>query len=388
MRKIAAHYIFPINSEPIKNGILHVDNAGVIVKIEHGGTVLKETASTEFYNGIIIPGFVNAHCHLELSHLKNKLKKHQGIPNFIEQISKAKRTFFPNEKDIIVADKLMQQSGTVLVGDISNTDATLSVKRKSAIDYHTFVEVYGLDADKADEIYANAEELKNLFRNASIVPHASYSLSKELLNKIKLNHPKGSLYTIHNQESSFEDEMFLTATGLLYDKLMHFIGRVPNFIPTNKSALASLIDYFPEDANLLCVHNTYTSKDDLMMLRNRFGSVSTVLCPKSNLYIENQLPDIQVFMDSGLNICIGTDSLATNNTLSILEELKVISAHFPHIPLDKLLEYGTINGAKALNKETKFGTLEVGKAPGINLLTNLDLRNLKLTRRTKVKVLF
>jgi cytosine/adenosine deaminase-related metal-dependent hydrolase len=115
--------------------------------------------------------------------------------------------------------------------------------------------------------------------------------------------------------------------------------------------------------------------------------VVLVLCPNANLYIENKLPDIELFAASGFSIALGTDSLASNTTLSILEEMKTIQLHFPKIRLNDLITWGTINGAKALGFNKLKGTIEIGKKPGLNLISGIDFREMKLTLQSEVKVL-
>lgn len=110
-----------------------------------------------------------------------------------------------------------------------------------------------------------------------------------------------------------------------------------------------------------------------------------VLCPNSNLYIENQLPPVSLFRGENLNICIGTDSLASNHSLSVLDELITIQKNFPEIGVDELLEWACLNGAKALKVDDKFGSFETGKNPGVNLITGIDFKTMKLTEKSKVK---
>jgi cytosine/adenosine deaminase-related metal-dependent hydrolase len=112
-----------------------------------------------------------------------------------------------------------------------------------------------------------------------------------------------------------------------------------------------------------------------------------VICPRSNLMLENRLPDIELLMSKKLNIAVGTDSYSFNQNLSILEELKTIGSHYPSISLEELLLWSTLNGAKALNRTQQLGSFEKGKKPGINLITGIDFDKMCLTRQSKVKVL-
>jgi len=107
------------------------------------------------------------------------------------------------------------------------------------------------------------------------------------------------------------------------------------------------------------------------------------LCPKANLYIEDRIPKINNFILGGQDIVIGTDSLASNDTLDILEELKVIHQEYPELDFNETIKWATLNGAKALNLDSELGSLEVGKRPGLLLLEGMD--TFKLNPKVKVR---
>jgi aminodeoxyfutalosine deaminase len=138
---------------------------------------------------------------------------------------------------------------------------------------------------------------------------------------------------------------------------------------------------------LLLVHNTFTKKEDLEELKKIHSAENTflVLCPNSNLYIENQLPPVSLFREEELNICLGTDSLASNHELSVLSELITLQLYFPELKLFDLLQWATLNGAKALQVDDTFGSFEAGKKPGVNLISGIDFKMMKLTKQSKVK---
>ena len=165
IKKISAHYIFPVSSKPIKNGIISIDENGKILKIENPKGNFKEIANLEFYNGILVPGFVNTHCHTELSHLKEKIREKTGLPDFVSQISKirvSKEEII--KKAIKTANQTMEFEGIVAVGDISNTNYSFETKKNSKIKYHTFLEVFSMDENKAELAIDKALKLKLEFR--------------------------------------------------------------------------------------------------------------------------------------------------------------------------------------------------------------------------------
>ncbi|HSH19668.1 MAG TPA: amidohydrolase family protein, partial [Draconibacterium sp.] len=312
MRKIAATYIYPVNQPPIKNGILTCTEDGTIIEISESNEKITEQPGLEFYSGILVPGFVNAHCHLELSHLKGKVEEKTGIGGFIWQINQLRNQESENvEKAMQVADRKMWAAGTASVGDISNSALTIKTKEKSKIFYHTFIELFGFHPSRAQrafdyskfiQVQFNQKELPN-----SIVPHSPYSVSKPLFEKITENAiNENSILTIHNQESESESEFYINGAGAIANHLTENLGiDISHWEPTGKSSLISVLKYIPEENQLLLVHNTFTTKEDLDELRKMRTIKNTffVLCPNSNLYIENQLPPVPMFHKQKLNLC-------------------------------------------------------------------------------------
>jgi len=393
VRKIAATYVFPGNGSIIKNGILVCNDKGKILEILDRGANFKEEAGVEFYSGILVPGFVNTHCHLELSHLQNKVPEKAGIGNFLQQIHSLRKTESSSEKVMQVSDRKMWAAGIAAVGDISNTDASLPIKAKSKIYYHTFIEVFGFHPTRAERAFLEAQEILSKFEksrlSASIVPHSGYSVSPELFKKVQQHtFEKESLFCIHNQESKAESAFFLSGTGAIAKHFSDNLNLETNhWQPTGKSSLQSILQFIPKNNQLLLVHNTHTTKEDIEAIKQyrKLADTYFVLCPNSNLFIENKIPNLQLFREEKLNICLGTDSLASNSQLSILQEIQVLQQNFPEIELDELITWSCLNGARALQIENAFGSFDKGKTPGVNLITGIDFRTMKLRPNAKVK---
>jgi len=394
MRLLSAHYIFPVSSPPLRNGIVCMDDDGCIIDVIDTGGKLGECEKLEFYNGILVPGFVNAHCHLELSHLRGCIAPHGGLPGFISSIGKIRRT---NVENVIAAakaaDEEMNGNGIVAAGDISNVADTLSIKCNSRIRYHTFVELFGLDDHHSEKIFAMAGRLKQEYDNAglsaSIVPHANYSISRTLwkiLNQSYQSSPP-QVISIHHQESSEEMNIYLYGKGELAAALRKN-GLLADEHVLSPDVLPQMMTCLRKTSRCLLVHNTFTTKDDLTKYQSHPRQFYFVLCPGSNLFIQNCLPDLRLFSSEKLcqNICFGTDSLASNTKLSILEEMKIIQQHAPDIPLDMLLQWASLNGARALGVEHWCGSFEKGKTPGVNLITGIDFTRMQLTCESAVKV--
>ncbi|MBL0331004.1 MAG: amidohydrolase family protein [Bacteroidetes bacterium] len=391
MRKISADYIFPIASEPIKNGIISVEEDGTIMEISAPSSNIPSTSDIH-YEGIICPGFINTHCHLELSHMWAQVSEKAGMMQFIREILSKRASFSAKEiqNAIDEADAEMIKNGIVAVGDISNNNDTFLQKSKSPIAYHTFIEAFDFNPEKADETFANAlalgQQLKAL--SHSIVPHAPYTVSEKLFKLISEEAiKKNSIISIHNQESLAESDLFISHSGPMFDAFSK-MGMNMDAIPkTGVNSLRTTLPKLPLSQKILLVHNTFTSKEDLQWVKKILNPKSQMLnlfwctCPNANLYIENKLPDYSIFIEENVSVTIGTDSLASNWSLSILDEIKTITKHAPQIPLQTLLTWATKNGAELLGMN-QLGTLEKDKKPGLNLLKNVD--GMKLTEKTEV----
>lgn len=392
MRKISADYIFPVTSPPIKNGIIVLENNGKVKDLIDPKKDPDASGNIEFYKGILAPGFVNAHTHLELSHLNGKIQTGTGLPGFLHKIRKLR----VSEESVIKEAAIrgieeMERNGIVAAGDISNTSITFPLKINGKIRFHTFVEVFGLIPEEAKEKISEGIKLLNLieqqFRHpASLSPHAPYSASRELLAEISkyINNNPGPV-TFHNQECPEEIEMFESNKGKLKYILDKTGSNMKKWKPPGKSSLLWMISNIPEKIKILPVHNTYTTVEDVKSAGKRSSPVYWTLCPGANLYIEKRIPDIDMLMQYTDNIIIGTDSLASNNTLSILNELIIIHDKFPDIPLEILIRWATLTGAQALNMDAEIGSFEKGKKPGINLISGFDLHKMKLTNESNVK---
>lgn len=377
---ISSDIIYPINRPAVKNGLLILES-GKVLEILPSITHLSESKRklVKKYKGFLLPGFVNTHCHLELSNLKNKISKKTGIVKFIEKIQSLRNDNKNCINAIKNADELMYKNGIVAVGDISNSKLSFKCKEKSKLYYHTFIELFGLFPDNAKNILKKGCDLLSLLKKlkknniGNLTVHAPYSVSKVLFNDIVSSLDKNDIFSIHNQESEEENKLFRKNEGQFYEffkrkgfeNYLNFLPRTKFYNQGGKNSFESILNFLPRENNIILVHNTFTKKKDIELIKKNFNALFLCLCPNANLYIENRLPDIKLFYNSGIPVCLGTDSLASNNNLSILEEIKTIKRFFSDISFETLFEWATINGAIALQVCDKFGDFAKGKSPGI-----------------------
>jgi cytosine/adenosine deaminase-related metal-dependent hydrolase len=388
MKYFSAQYIFTSSGHPIKRGIICTEDDGTIVSTEDSGGRLTERHSVEFFNGIIVPGFVNCHCHLELSDLKNEIPAGSGLASFLMAVNTFRNSLQKDiNKTIKEADDEMVKEGVVLCADICNSSASFPIKKESRIKYISLLEVFGIDSSRAEirmnEILELAETAKEMDLPFWIVPHAVYSISLPLFRLIKARAASNKISSIHFMESPDEETLLESHCGPLMESYKKFLPDVTE-LEIAGGHTSAVIDLVTSSGNLILIHNTFVRQEHIKKLKAR-ELLYWCLCPNSNLHIEQKMPPVALLDGEGCNIVIGTDSLSSNSSLSIVEELKTIQKHFPEFSLETLIGWATINGAKALGEETSLGSIEPGKKPGLVLLKNVDLVNLKLLPATVVR---
>jgi aminodeoxyfutalosine deaminase len=373
-RKLKADYLF--------DGYKVLSEDRVLVCRQDGTIEEMISASAagdgiEKFSGIITPGFINCHCHLELSHLKGLIPQKQGLVNFVfSVVSQRNQPEEIRQEAIFSAEQYMLKSGIVAVGDICNTADSVAAKSARQLDYYNFIELLGWAPELAATRYEHGEKLAESFIkrgldeiHLSLVPHAPYSVSEELWG-LMVSGFKHKTVTIHNQESAAENEFFLTGTGDLTRMYSLMKMDVSHFNPPGTNSLPQVVPRLKGASEILLVHNTYMEERDLLTALTYSGRTFLCLCPNANLYIEDRLPNLPLFRKHNARMVLGTDSLASNHQLDILEEMKTIKRHFPFIPTVEMLVWATSNGAKALSFHETLGDFDQGKKPGIVLLEN------------------
>lgn len=370
LKYFSADWIFPVSTPAIKNGVVAINHDGEIKEILTAATAQNLNIEIERHKGTIVPGFINTHCHLELSHMLGQIPAHKGLVEFVQSIIKSRQADAGRINLAMQnADAEMFENGIVAVGDISNQIASKEIKQNSKIYYHTFVEAMGFNPERADTIMDYTTGIKNDFSplQASVVPHAPYSVSSVLFGLINAAAEKEETFiSIHNQETTNENDFFLTKTGGFLE-LYKFLGLdISFFEPSGKTSLQSWLPYIKKQKMLL-VHNTVSGKEDIEFAKQNHKDLYWCLCPQANLYIENVLPDVDLFIKENVKVTLGTDSLASNHQLNILSEMRTLQEH-KNVAFEKLLLWATLNGAEFLGLNDRFGSIEVGKKPGLNLV--------------------
>ena len=341
-----------------------------IVGLEEAGDDIQS------FEGVLSPGFINAHCHLELSHMKGMIPTETGLGEFVKQIVGLRKVPEAQIQEAIVnAETEMIANGIVAVGDISNTTDTLAQKEKNNLAYYNFVEIYDLDPTLApDKMIAGLAVQKQFTDSgltASLIPHAPYSVTFALW-KLLSKHFGSHTITMHNQETPAENEFFETKTGSFLSMYERTKISLDFFHATGLSSLQSVLPFFKNASTSILVHNSFTTAADINAVDKEMPNTFWCLCPNANQYIEKTMPPIELLQKHSAKIIVGTDSLASNWSLNILDELKTIQKYNPSIPLAEMLTWATLNGALALQMDKRLGSFETGKKPGVVLIEGVN----------------
>ncbi len=438
-RKFKADYLF--------TGREMADSESVLITTEDGAvqdilSLSEAGEDIQHLKGLLSPGFINCHCHLELSHLKGALPERTGLVDFLLAVMQQRNSRAEwIQAAIADAETFMLDNGIVAVGDICNTTHSLPQKTGSRLYYHNFIETMGFAEQSAPDRFESSRKIFDAFVRASnpveafarassqpdqrrpypggagisispnsLVPHAPYSVSSRLFGMIA-DFPGNDLLTIHNQESEAENEFYRSGQGEFL-RLYRAMGLDTSFFHgTGKRSLESYLPYlfppatpgrkndqgevgFNKDGygpdgrrqSLILVHNVAASEEDLQFALNGQAGSGPIkahsspdlyfcLCPNANLYIGGELPDVALLIRMNCALVIGTDSLASNHQLSILEELKTLQRSLPRLPTTTLLKWATANGAEALQMSHLLGSFDPGKRPGVLLIEHLEGEN-------------
>lgn len=362
--------------EPVSNGYVEYDDSdGTIV------CVGQCPEGEHVDDGALVPGFVNAHCHVELSHLHRKFVKGTGMAGFIDQINALRDWAGRDRKQELVKEwmDLMWKRGVSAMADISNDDSSFDIKAVHPLYTRTFLEVFGSEPEMCDGVMKEVTELNATADAAGIdaapTPHSCYTMSPQLLSASAAAGLAKGWLSYHSQESLEEEDLIRYGSGAMYENrkrsgmstppvtggssLEYFVGRLAEAAPA------------PYDAHILLVHNVCLSQNDIDAARKVMNNVWWAICPLSNIFIHNALPPVPLMRANGLDIVIGTDSLSSNDDLDMVKEMLCIHENFPEVPMSEILSWACINGARFLSKDDLLGSISSGKRPGIVRISNI-----------------
>lgn len=379
--------LLPMDSTPIEQGGILIENNSIFdVGFARDLEKLysKKIKQIVCLNDMVLmPGFVNAHSHLELSCLRG-FRYPGTFTAWIQKLvdAKSNMTAVEYEKGILDGIDEMLRSGTTCIGDHVSFNTDLVTLLNSPFRGYLFVEVLGVFKGIAEETHGFAKEFEKMFAEhhtllkVCATPHSVHAVHPEILKEVfDEDRPVSS---IHLAESADEDKYFKQQQGPLYDFILEK-GEIPEQDITLRN---SAIDYLEDKGYLsekvLAVHCNYADEADISYLADRKASV--VHCPSSHEYFHHRKFDFDAFRAKKVNIALGTDSLASSTSLSMLDQIRIGQKECPAIPASKWLRMATLHGAHALKMGELIGSLTPGKKADIigfklgeDLLKNSEL---------------
>ena len=377
-KRVTAEFVYTLESpQPIRNGYVEYDETdGTILSV--GSCAEGETVEP----GALVPGFVNAHCHVELSHLHKKFRKGTGMAGFIDQINELRDWAGREAKAQLVQEWMdkMWADGVSAMADISNDDSSFDVKGSHKMYTRTFLEVFGSEPHMCEGVMAEVTELGRVADKAGIdaapTPHSCYTMSPQLLSASAAAGLAKGYLSYHSQESQEEEDLLRSGSGAMYENRKRSGMSTPPV--TGESSLKYFLDRLadakpaPYDEHILLVHNVCLAQDDIDAAKKVMNNVYWAVCPLSNIFIHNALPPIPLMRRNGLAITLGTDSLSSNDDLDMVKEMYCLHANFPEVPMSEILTWASMNGAAFLSKEDTLGSLSAGKKPGVVRISEID----------------
>ena len=365
MISFQAAWICPIDQPPIRNGVVSVD-AGKIVSV---GTSASRDGIRDLGSVAILPGLINAHTHLELSWMRERVPPASKFTDWVKSLFAVRGRpdgTMSAEQVAAIASAIdeAKASGTVAAGDISNSLTSAWPMRDAGLDGVIFHELLGFKARDGALVDAT-REMRNTAAatgaRVSLAPHAPYSTSLELFSAIRnaVTASDCPIMSVHLGESPEEVELLERGSGP-WRSMLETIGMWrEDWQPPGCDPVAYLDRHGLIDERTLVVHGVQFTDGALETLARRGATLVT--CPRSNQWVGVGYPPIERFYRSGVKVAVGTDSLASVEDLNVFSELRTMRYLAPGVPAAKILESATLSGATALGLEDDLGSLSAGK---------------------------
>jgi cytosine/adenosine deaminase-related metal-dependent hydrolase len=365
-----AAWVVPVARPPVRHGWVAIDR-GRVAAVGQGDTG-DGMPEQDLGAAAIMPGLVNAHTHLELSYLRGAIPAAADFVTWIRGVVAARRQE-PDPGSPAILNGIREgiseclRTGTVLVGDISNTLVTVDALEQASLSGVVFHELLGFNAPDPDDLVAQA--CARVARPAttpdvrvSLAAHAPYSVAPQMLRAIAREARSRGLspVSVHLSESREEVEFVASGTG----SWRSFLDDVGAWNPAWPVPGTTPVEYLNAEGflgpDVIAVHGVQMTDADLEILRS--SGTTLVTCPRSNRHTGAGNPPVERFFNAGVRMAVGTDSLASTADLNLFAELAMLRTLAPRVEASRLIESATRDGARALGFEQQFGTIEPGKS--------------------------
>ncbi len=362
---LQARLVYPVTSPVLVDGIITIDGSQIVAVGENQ----SGRPAHDLGHVAIVPGLVNAHTHLEFSQLAEPLGQ-PGIllPDWIRLVLANRAT--PIDRAQAIRDGIQQclAHGTTTVGEIAQPAWPQQAWANASLDAILFLELIGLAADRVTGLRQLASEHLNSLkpttkRFAGLSPHAPYSVHPDLVGDFDNRVP----IAMHLAESQEELELLALGTGPLAQLLVDLgLDWQTTLQPGTRP-----LDYLQRLATAhraLVVHGNYLTDDELTFVAAHRDVMSLVYCPRTHQFFQHSPYPLAKARAGGINVALGTDSLASSPNLSLWAEMQTVAVEHPTVPADEVLKMGTLNGARALGCEQTVGSLDVGKLANLAIV--------------------
>jgi cytosine/adenosine deaminase-related metal-dependent hydrolase len=357
---LTAAWVMPINRTAIRDGRVAVEDGTITWVGGPSDAGAPSGAVEDLGAGVLLPGLVNAHCHLELSHLKGRLDRSAGFAHWVEDLVGKRGADGPGAVRAAIARAIRQveATGTVAVADVSNDLAHLDLLAASHLTAVVFHELLGWNPARAAAIAEGADARRRGPQGDGVdirlAAHAPHSVSPALFDELV---KRGGPAAIHLAESAEESRFLLRGDGAWMRFLeRRGLGDLP-FDPPGVSPVRYLDDLGALRPGLVAAHCVYVDAADRHRLVAK--GVHVAVCPRSNLNLGVGLPPVPDLLDAGVPLCLGTDSLASVDTLDLIDDAVTLREEFPELDPAVIVEMATAGGARALGL-AGLGTLAPG----------------------------
>jgi len=345
-----------------------VSDPGRISRIEpwQGPPRGLEAEVIDWGSAVILPGLVNAHTHLELTRLAGKLTQFDSFADWIAQLVAARRPWKRDEylDSTRAGAEAALASGTTLIGDISTSGLAWEALAATPLRKVVFEEVLGFRPEVAAETLRALEARLDAVRpdellGSGVSPHAPYSVSPELMKgAAAIARERALPVAIHAAETKAELEFMEAGTG----ELAELFRRIGSMSETWRPPGVSPMLYFEQlglmDRPVVLIHGNYLDEPSMARILNSHSTV--VYCPRSHAFFGHPPHPVRELLDLGANVALGTDSLASNDSLSMIDEIRFLAQERKDLRPEEIFRMATLNGAAALGFGRVLGRLRRG----------------------------
>jgi cytosine/adenosine deaminase-related metal-dependent hydrolase len=402
-RAVHADAIVVGDGAPVRDGAVVVDGEGIVKAVGPAADVLPKHAgaAVERVRGVVLPGLVNAHCHVELSAYRGRVAGGRGFVDWVDRFVATRSETSPDEEleGIERGVRELDAACTAAVGDVTNTLAAVGALARAGIGGCVFHEVFGVNREHVMKRVAGLKsELEQRAPGGgpwptwdlsyAPAPHTLYTTHPDAVRALlESARQYGARTSLHLAEHAAERRAIEHGDGPAVEWIARRVRLEPEALAWPRAPLFEYAESLGAlSPHVALVHLTDAREAELARVAARECPV--VVCPRSNLYIEGKLPPLVAMRAAGIAPALGTDSLASNASLDVLAEARALADRFPSVPARELLAMATWNGARALGRED-VGRVARGARPGLAAIEGdpgddpcaFVLRNVKAPRR-------